>query len=164
MTRPRCDGAQIQLRSRARERRVRAMRVIKCGDSPRGRSSMNFSWIGFGAVTAGAALGAALRWWLSMALNHLSASIPSGTLLANLMGGLLAGIAMAWMLKHPELSPAWRLFITTGFLGGLTTFSTFSAESLALVLRGEIVTAAAHSALHLVGSLAAAALGYWLAS
>lgn len=154
----------MRLQSGGREIRSLAIHAGECGQPSRSASSMSLSWLGLAAVTGGAALGAALRWWLSVALNHLSPSIPSGTLLANLMGGLLAGMAMAWMLRYPELSPAWRLFITTGFLGGLTTFSTFSAESLALVLRGELLTAAAHSALHLAGSLAAAALGYRLAS
>jgi CrcB protein len=112
----------------------------------------------------GAAAGASLRWLFSLALNDLQPSLPPGTLLANLLGGLLAGFAMAWLLRHPELSPAWRLFITTGFLGGLTTFSTFSAESLALIMRGDMMMAAVHSVFHLVGSLAAAAIGYRLAS
>lgn len=125
---------------------------------------MSFGWVGLAAVASGAAAGASLRWLFSLALNDLQPSMPPGTLLANLLGGLLAGLAMAWLLRHPELSPAWRLFITTGFLGGLTTFSTFSAESLALIMRGEMMMAALHSTLHLAGSLAAAAIGYRLAS
>ena len=89
---------------------------------------MSPTLIGLGAVASGAALGAVLRWWLGIALNGVQPLLPLGTLLANLAGGLLAGSAMAWISQHPELSPAWRLFITTGFLGGLTTFSTRSEE------------------------------------
>jgi CrcB protein len=123
---------------------------------------MSATLISLCAVASGAALGACLRWGLGLALNGIQPALPLGTLAANLAGGLLAGAAMAWLVRHPELSPAWRLFLTTGFLGGLTTFSTFSAESLALLIRGEMLAAAAHSALHLIGSLAAAALGYRL--
>ena len=123
---------------------------------------MSSTLIGLCAVASGAALGACLRWGLGLALNGIQPALPLGTLAANLAGGLLAGAAMAWLVRHPELSPAWRLFLTTGFLGGLTTFSTFSAESLALLMRCEMLAAAAHSALHLIGSLAAAALGYRL--
>ncbi|MFZ9507077.1 MAG: fluoride efflux transporter CrcB [Burkholderiaceae bacterium] len=123
---------------------------------------MSSTLIGLCAVASGAALGACLRWGLGLALNGMQPTLPLGTLAANLLGGFLAGAAMAWLMRHPELSPAWRLFITTGFLGGLTTFSTFSAESLALLMRGEMLAATAHSALHLIGSLAAAALGYRL--
>ncbi len=123
---------------------------------------MSSTLISLCAVASGAALGACLRWGLGLALNGIQPALPLGTLAANLAGGLLAGAAMAWLVRHPELSPAWRLFLTTGFLGGLTTFSTFSAESLALLMRGEMLAAAAHSVLHLIGSLAAAALGYRL--
>ena len=123
---------------------------------------MSSTLIGLCAVASGAALGACLRWGLGLALNGIQPALPLGTLAANMAGGLLAGAAMAWLVRHPELSPAWRLFMTTGFLGGLTTFSTFSAESLALLMRGEMLAAAAHSVLHLIGSLAAAALGYRL--
>lgn len=125
---------------------------------------MSLTLLGLAAVASGAAVGASLRWVLGVALNGLQPALPMGTLIANLAGGLLAGIAMAWIARHPELSPTWRLFITTGFLGGLTTFSTFSAESLAMLMRAEFGAAALHSAVHLLGSLAAAALGYRLAS
>ncbi len=125
---------------------------------------MSPTLIGLGAVASGAALGACLRWGLSVALNGFAPMLPLGTLISNVAGGLLAGLAMAWIAKHPELSPAWRLFVTTGFLGGLTTFSTFSAESLALIMRGEWLPAAVHSGVHVVGSLVAAAIGYRLAS
>ncbi len=125
---------------------------------------MSPTLIGLSAVASGAALGACLRWGLSAALNGIQPLLPLGTLLANLAGGLLAGMAMAWIARHPELSPGWRLFITTGFLGGLTTFSTFSAESLALVMRGDWLPAVVHSVVHVAGSLGAAAVGYRLAS
>lgn len=116
--------------------------------------------VGLAAVAAGAVLGAWLRWGLASALNAALPHLPLGTLLANVLGGLLVGVALAWFARHPELSPAWRLFVVTGFLGALTTFSTFSAESLALIMRGELAWAAAHSVVHLLGALAAAALGY----
>ncbi len=118
--------------------------------------------IGALAVAGGAVLGAWLRWLLGMLLNQSGASVPAGTLVANLIGGLFAGMAMAWFEAHPSIHPAWRLFAVTGFLGALTTFSTFSAESLALVQRGAWVAALAHSAIHLVGCLLAAALGFRL--
>jgi CrcB protein len=114
------------------------------------------------AVAAGAVLGAWLRWLLGVFLNQTGASIPAGTLAANLVGGLLAGMALAWFDAHPSVHPGWRLFAVTGFLGALTTFSTFSAESLALVQRGAWLAAFAHSALHLLGCLGAAALGFRL--
>lgn len=116
----------------------------------------------FVAVAAGAVLGAWLRWGLALWLNARPVGIPLGTLAANLLGGLLAGMAMAWLVRHPELSPQWRLFLITGFLGALTTFSSFSLESLDLLQRGEIAWALAHSLLHLLGALAATALGWWL--
>ncbi|MEN9760178.1 MAG: hypothetical protein RI906_4 [Pseudomonadota bacterium] len=120
--------------------------------------------VGLLAVAAGAVLGAWLRWGMGVWLNALVPSLPLGTLLANLLGGLLVGLALAWFVRHPELSPVWRLFVVTGFLGALTTFSTFSAESLALIVRGEFLWAAMHSMLHLFGALGAAALGYRWAS
>jgi CrcB protein len=118
--------------------------------------------VGALAVAAGAVLGAWLRWLLGLALNQPGAPIPAGTLLANLVGGLLVGMALAWFEAHPSADPAWRLFAVTGFLGALTTFSTFSAESLALVQRGAWLAAAAHSGVHLAGCLLAAAIGFRL--
>lgn len=114
------------------------------------------------AVAAGAVLGAWSRWLLGLWLNRPGAALPLGTLTANLAGGLLVGMALAWFESHPGLSPAWRLFAVTGFLGALTTFSTFSAESLLLVQRGELGVALLHSAVHLLGCLGAAALGWRL--
>jgi CrcB protein len=110
-------------------------------------------------VGAGAVLGAWLRWGLGAWLNERGASLPAGTLAANLVGGYLVGIAVAVFGARPEVSPEWRLFIVTGFLGGLTTFSTFSAESVGLLMRAEYGAAIAHSGAHLLGSLAMTALG-----
>ena len=103
---------------------------------------MNHLAGGFVAVGLGAMLGAWLRWGLGMWLNPRFPAVPLGTLTANLVGGYLVGIAVAWISARPEIDPAWRLFIVTGFLGGLTTFSTFSAESVGMLLRGEFGWAA----------------------
>src|SRR5687767_4676113 len=88
---------------------------------------------GFLAVGAGAAVGAWLRWWLSVLLNPIVPSLLLGTLAANLVGGYLMGVAMALMQQAQALSPELRLLVTTGFLGGLTTFSAFSGEAAALL-------------------------------
>ena len=118
--------------------------------------------VGLAAVALGAVLGAWLRWFLGLGLNAVLPSLPLGTLVANLVGGLFIGAAIAWFARQAGVDPAWRLFLITGFLGGLTTFSTFSAESLQLIQRGQLGIALAHSALHLFGSLAAAAVGFKL--
>ena len=114
---------------------------------------------GFLAVGGGAALGAWTRWGLGAALNPLFPTIPLGTLAANLIGGYLVGFAVALFHHHAGLSPELKLFLITGFLGGLTTFSTFSAEVVALIERAEYLWAAAAAGGHLVGSLAMTALG-----
>ena len=113
------------------------------------------------AVGVGAALGAWLRWGLGLLMNPLLAEVPMGTLAANLLGGYLVGLAVAMFTQHPGLAPEARLFIITGFLGGLTTFSTFSAEAVHLITRGEYGWAATHMGLHLAGSLAMTMLGLW---
>jgi CrcB protein len=115
----------------------------------------------FLAVGAGAAVGAWLRWALSAWLNPLLPSMPLGTLAANLVGGLLIGLAMGGLL-HADVSPTVRLLVTTGFLGGLTTFSAFSAETTALLLRGDYGWALASIAAHVGGSLAMTLVGWWL--
>jgi len=120
---------------------------------------MNPVAVGFVAVGLGAMLGAWLRWGLGLWLNPRFPAVPLGTLAANLVGGYLVGIAVAWISARPEIDPAWRLFIVTGFLGGLTTFSTFSAESVGMLLRGEFGWAALHTTWHLGGSILATALG-----
>ena len=111
------------------------------------------------AICIGASLGAVLRWFLGISLNTLFPAIPPGTLIANLAGGYLIGVAIGLFAHHPELAPEWRLFIITGFLGGLTTFSTFSAEILTLLQQGRILWAAGAIGLHVLGSLIMSVLG-----
>ncbi len=105
------------------------------------------------AISLGAALGALLRWSLGLGLNHLFPALPPGTLVANLLGGYLVGVAVALFAQLPTLPPEWRLFVITGFLGGLTTFSTFSAEVVNALQQGRTGWAAATVALHVTGSL-----------
>lgn len=112
------------------------------------------------AVFIGAGLGALLRWVLSLTLP-VENGIAYGTLAANWMGAYLVGIAMGWLVQQTGFSPLLRLFCMTGFLGGLTTFSTFSAESLGLIQAGRVGFALLHSSLHLGGSLLLAAAGIW---
>jgi len=112
------------------------------------------------AVGIGAALGAWLRWGLAVFLNLLSMQLPIGTLVANLGGAFLIGIAVGFFETHPSLATEWRLFAVTGFLGGLTTFSTFSAEAMMLLQRGSYGWALAHSAAHLIGSIACCIAGF----
>ena len=114
---------------------------------------------GLAAVGVGAMLGAWLRWGLSYWLNPRLEHLPLGTLAANLVGGYLIGVAVALFATNPALTPFWRLLIVTGFLGGLTTFSTFSAENVALLGSGAWGAARRHAGLHLLGSLAATAVG-----
>jgi CrcB protein len=111
------------------------------------------------AVGIGAALGAWARWALGIALNALVPALPLGTLAANLIGGYLIGVAVAVFEQHAGLSPEIRLFVITGFLGGLTTYSTFSAESVALLTSGRYGWALAHTLAHLLGSVAMTVLG-----
>ncbi len=106
------------------------------------------------AVALGAALGALLRWGLGVGLNHLFPALPPGTLVANLLGGYLVGVAVALFAQAGEVPPEWRLFVITGFLGGLTTFSTFSAEVVAALQHGRLGWAMATVAVHVLGSLA----------
>jgi len=114
----------------------------------------------FVAVGAGAALGAWLRWGLSAWLNPRLPQYPLGTLAANLVGGYFVGIAIAFFIARTDLAPEWRLFVVTGLLGGLTTFSTFSAEVTEHLLRGGYGHALVLAAAHLAGSLALTAAGF----
>jgi CrcB protein len=107
----------------------------------------------FAAVGVGAAFGAWLRWGFSAWLNPKLPLWPLGTVAANLVGGYLVGIAIAFFAARPGLPPEWRLFAITGFLGGLTTFSTFSAEVTQLLLRGDWIAGVGLAAVHLAGSL-----------
>lgn len=114
---------------------------------------------GFIAVGIGAASGAWLRWWFGLLFNPLVPTLPLGTLAANLIGGYLMGIAMGVFTHYASLPMETRLFIVTGFLGGMTTFSTFSAEAVTLLSRQQYGWAAAHVSLHLLGSLIMTGLG-----
>jgi fluoride exporter len=111
------------------------------------------------AISLGAALGALLRWALGLQLNHFVPTLPLGTLAANLIGGYCIGLAIGWLGQHPELPPQVRLFVITGFLGGLTTFSTFSAEVVTHLVEGRYGWGILVAVTHLAGSLALTALG-----
>lgn len=111
------------------------------------------------AVGAGAVLGAWLRWGLTTWLNPVVQNLPLGTLVANIGGGYAVGIAVAFF-SSSEISPEWRLAVITGFLGALTTFSTFSAESVQLLQAARYGAAIVHSAAHLFGAIVATALGF----
>lgn len=111
------------------------------------------------AVFCGAGLGALVRWWLDVALAPVSSALPLGNLAANVSGGLLMGGVLALFVQFDGLPIAWRLAITTGFLGGLTTFSGFSAEAVEMLLRAEYRLAALHVLLHVGASLGATLLG-----
>lgn len=121
---------------------------------------MGASFAQAACVMLGAAFGALLRWALGLWLNPMWPGFPLGTLAVNTAGGLLIGLAASWLAQHPN--PLLHLLLVTGFLGGLTTFSAFSIESLNLLHRGEIATALLHSAAHLLGALICAAAGFAL--
>jgi CrcB protein len=106
------------------------------------------------AIFLGAGLGALLRWWLGGQLNSLFPTIPPGTLSANLIGGYVIGLAIAFFASYGAIAPEWRLFVITGFCGGLTTFSTFSAEIVTLLQQRQSLWAVAAVAAHLFGSVA----------
>lgn len=105
------------------------------------------------AVGGGAAAGAWLRWWLGIVLNPVFPTLPLGTLAANLIGGYLIGLALATFSHFEAMPPEMRLLVMTGFLGGLTTYSTFSAEAVTLLARHQAAWAAAHICAHLAGSI-----------
>ena len=111
------------------------------------------------AICLGASLGALSRWMLGTSLNWLFPAIPPGTLVANLLGGYLVGIAVSFFAAHPDLAPQWLLLVITGFLGGLTTFSAFSAEVTQLLEDGRLLLAGAAMSVHVGGSIAMTLLG-----
>ncbi|MDP8568432.1 fluoride efflux transporter CrcB [Methylophilus aquaticus] len=113
------------------------------------------------AVGLGAALGAWVRWGLTTWLNAVGV-IPLGTFLANAIGGFLMGVVLGFFQFIPQLSPEWRLFIATGFLGGLTTFSTFSAQAFELLQKQAYMWAMLYVLAHVVASILLTMLGYWM--
>ena len=112
------------------------------------------------AIAVGSVIGALLRWWFGLKLNSLLPQMPLGTLAANLVAGYVIGAAIAFFAAMPQLSPHWRLLVITGFCGGLSTFSTFSAEIVALLQRGEYGWGAAVAGTHLAGSLSMTIAGF----
>ena len=116
-------------------------------------------WTAFISVGLGASIGAWFRWLLSLGLNAVFPLLPLGTLIANMIGGYLMGLVMGIIALGGMLSPELRLLVITGFLGGLTTFSTFSAESVSLISRGDYGWASLHLLSHLLGSLLMTGLG-----
>ena len=111
------------------------------------------------AISVGASLGALLRWFLSLKLNSALPSLPLGTLASNLIGGYIVGLCVAYFASRPDLSPEVRLFAITGFCGGLTTFSTFSAEVVELLQRGDLTAGGMVMVVHVAGSLCMTLLG-----
>ena len=116
------------------------------------------------AICLGASVGALARWGLGLWLNTSTAVLPWGTLAANLIGGYLIGVCVAMFNALPQIDPAWRLALVTGFLGALTTFSSFSVEVLQMLTAQRYLLALGTTALHLCGSLALTALGMASAS
>ena len=110
-------------------------------------------WKSILAISAGSALGALLRWQLGDKLNALFPTIPPGTLTANLIGAYVIGLCIAFFATYSAISPEWRLLLITGFCGGLTTFSTFSAEVTMLLQQGRVTWALGAVAVHVVGSV-----------
>ena len=111
-------------------------------------------WKSIVAIAVGSALGALLRWQLGDKLNSVFPTIPPGTLVANLIGAYVVGLCIAFFATYPAISPEWRLLLITGFCGGLTTFSTFSAEVTVLLQQGRITWALGAVAVHVAGSVA----------
>jgi len=118
-------------------------------------------WKSIVAICVGASLGALLRWWLGMRLNSFFPTIPPGTVAANLIGGYIIGAGIAFFAAFPALPPEWRLLVITGFCGGLTTFSTFSAEVVTLLQQGRALSACGAIAIHLAGSVVMTLAGIW---
>lgn len=110
-------------------------------------------WKSVVAICVGSSVGALLRWWLGAYLNSYFPTIPPGTLAANLIGGYIVGLAIAFFASFSALAPEWRLLVITGFCGGLTTFSTYSAELVTLLQQGRALWACGAAAIHLAGSV-----------
>jgi CrcB protein len=110
-------------------------------------------WKSVAAVCVGGTIGCLLRWFLNILFNSQSAAVPLGTLAANLIGGYIVGVAVAFFAMNSNLAPEWRLLVITGFCGGLTTFSSFSAEVVTMLRQERIFWACTTIALHLFGSL-----------
>ena len=110
-------------------------------------------WKSIAAIVVGAAAGALLRWWIGAKLNSLYPTLPPGTLAVNLAGAFIIGAAIAFFAAYGAVAPQWRLLIVTGFCGSLTTFSTFSAEIVALLRDGRLGWACGEAAVHLGGSV-----------
>lgn len=116
------------------------------------------------AVFIGGGTGSVARWLLSLKLNPMHHALPLGTLTANLIGAFIIGAGLAWFNRLPQVDPIWKLLITTGFCGGLTTFSTFSSEVVFLLQAGRFSWALLNVAVNLLGSFAMTALAFWLLS
>jgi len=140
------------LQHRQRHRAEREQRIVarRAGGTVQERAM----WKSVVAISVGASLGALLRWWLGMTLNAQFPAIPPGTLAANLIGAYVVGMAMAFFATYTAVAPEWRLLVITGFCGGLTTFSTFSAELVTLMQQGRAAWALGAAAVHLLGSVA----------
>ena len=119
------------------------------------------SGLSLAAIFCGAGLGALLRVWFNTVSGGFSAIVPMGTFISNLLGCYLVGIAVAFFANHPAVSSEWRLFIITGFLGGLTTFSSFSAEVVSLLERGQLTWGLGLALMHVCGAIALTVLGIW---
>ena len=117
---------------------------------------------GFAALCAGSLIGATLRWLAQIVLNPVLPTLPLGTLLVNVVGGLVIGIVVALFDGGPDWSPQWRVFLIPGLMGGLTTFSSFTSESMSLLQAGRPGWAMAHAAAHVLGALVACFAGYAL--
>ena len=116
------------------------------------------------AVFIGGGVGSVTRWLISMKLNSLSNHVPVGTLLVNLIGAFIIGMGLAWFNRMTHIDPMWKVLITTGFCGGLTTFSTFSAETVFLFQEGRIGWALMNVAINMLGSFAMTGIAFWLFS
>lgn len=153
------DGTDVCAAARGRSRGRGPAGAVKSG--PMSDHAHHIPVLALVAIGVGAALGAWLRWWLGLRLNPLFAHLPLGTLAANLAGGYLIGVAVAFFATRTGLPAELRLFVVTGFLGGLTTFSTFSAEVVHLIETARYAWAAGAAAVHVLGSLTMTALGMW---